>query len=146
MNESKEQSTDLDVTLYEGSCACGAVRLAIHSEPQGPFQCFCEQCRRASGGGPATFVIAPRNQVTIEGRMSAFSDPTASGKYASRKFCPECGTAVCSEPGENPDSLVIKLSMIRSHAWTSIAAIFWLSEKPEWAIAPPEAIQYETQP
>ncbi|MCC6143294.1 MAG: GFA family protein, partial [Candidatus Hydrogenedentes bacterium] len=61
------------------SCACGQVSLTINAELSGPFQCYCRQCRHASGGGPATFVMVPRDGVRIEGAVASYSEPTESG-------------------------------------------------------------------
>lgn len=117
---------------YDLSCACGAVRLHIAEEPAGPFQCYCRQCRHASGGGPATFVMASRDAVQMEGSIASYSEPTQSGNTASRSFCPACGTAVYSEPGSVPDLLAIKLSMFDETPWLKVQAAFWTCEAPAW--------------
>lgn len=124
-------------TIHDLSCACGGVRLLVRGAPAGPFQCYCGQCRHASGGGPATFVIAPRDSVTVEGVVTSYSAPTRSGNRASRSFCPACGTAVYSEPGSVPHLLAIKASMFPDATWPKVQAIFWTDEAPAWAAIDP---------
>lgn len=133
-------------TDYSGSCACGAVSVRIEGEPAGPYQCFCKQCQRASGGGPATFVMAAKDKVTIEGDVASFGEGTESGNSASRSFCPKCGTAVYSEPAKSPGAIMVKLSMIENAPWNAVKAAFWTSEKPAWFPLSAETKQYETQP
>lgn len=119
-------------TTYDLSCACGGVRLHIAGELNGPYQCYCKQCRHASGGGPALLVMAPRAAVKIEGEVASYAEPTTSGNQANRSFCPKCGTAVYSEPGSVPSMLAIKLSMFDDAPWTEIKAAFWTEEAPRW--------------
>lgn len=118
---------------YNLSCPCGGVRLEVSAELMGPFQCYCRQCRHASGGGAATVAMAPRDAVAIEGNVASYAEPTASGKEATRSFCPTCGTAAYSELGSTPDLIAIKLSMFDDPPWDAIQGVFWTSEAPRWA-------------
>ncbi len=132
--------------LYKGGCACGGVKLSIEAEPAGPYQCCCRQCRQASGGQPATFVIAPRDKVRIEGETARYVAATDSGRRPTRTFCPTCGTALYSELEGAPQSLVVKLSAIENAPWVDVKAIFWTREAPAWLRLDPLTPAFETQP
>ena len=129
---------------YDLSCACGGVRLHIAAEVTGPFQCYCQQCRHTSGGGPATFVMAPRAAVKIQGEVASYKEATTSGNEASRSFCPKCGTAIYSEPGSAPHLLAIKLSMFDDSPWSEVKAVFWAVEAPRWAKIDSAIQQFDT--
>ena len=88
-------------TTISGSCACGAVHVAIDGDAAGPYQCFCRQCQHASGGGPATFVMVAKDKVRVDGEVTSYEETTQSGNRASRSFCAKCGTAIYSEPAKS---------------------------------------------
>lgn len=130
---------------YSASCACKAVRLTIDAEPAGPYQCICAQCQHISGGGPATFVMVPQDKVTIDGEVSSFEEPTASGNRASRSFCPKCGTQLFSEPAKSAGLYAVKIGAIENAPWDQVKAIFWTSEKPAWYSIADGIKTYDTQ-
>lgn len=132
--------------LYAGHCGCGAVTVRIQSEVMGPYQCLCHQCQHVSGGGPATFVMAPRDKVDISGDIRSFAESTASGNKASRRFCGTCGTPVYSEPAKSSGLYAIKMSMFANPPWEAVKGIFWTSEKPAWYRLDPQVPQFDTQP
>ena len=43
-------------TVYSGGCLCGAVRYEAQGEPLYAGHCYCEDCRKASGGGFIPFM------------------------------------------------------------------------------------------
>ncbi len=132
--------------VYSGSCACGAVKVAIDTEPSGPYQCYCRQCQRVSSGAAATVVVAPREHVRIDGDVATFTEPTTSGNKASRSFCPKCGTAVFSEGDSAPGIVAVKLGALTDVPPNKVQAIFWTSEAPHWATIDPDIFSHPTQP
>ncbi len=73
-----------------GGCHCGSVRYEIAETDLNPAICHCRDCQRVSG---ATFVVwlgLEPAKVTITGELS----PYRSSKWATRSFCPKCGTTV----------------------------------------------------
>ncbi len=131
---------------YTGSCACGSVQVSIAGEPAGPYQCYCRQCRHASGGGPATFVMVSRAAVRIQGQVTTYEEPTKSGRRASRSFCPKCGTAVFSEPFGDQERIAVKLSVFDEAPWAEIKAVCWTVEAPAWVGSEQRARRFSTQP
>ncbi len=76
--------------MYTGSCLCGGVRYELASE-LGPIDvCYCQMCRKASGGPLATnaSVAAAAFQATAGKELLAPYE-SAPGEY--RHFCSLCG-------------------------------------------------------
>ncbi len=103
-------------TTYHGSCHCGAVRLALRSQPIDEtldmnkssdlvIDCNCSICMRS---GSLTFYAAD-DQVSIE-------DPDNNLKYysfakyaTSRAFCGKCGIMTCNAPVHFTEEELAKL-------------------------------------
>lgn len=73
------------------SCLCGAVRLTTTGAPWRTGICHCLDCRKHSGSLFQTFAIFPADAVTITGETR---------EYATRHFCPRCGSSVFSRSGD----------------------------------------------
>ncbi|MGH6924122.1 MAG: GFA family protein [Propylenella sp.] len=88
-----------------GGCQCGAVRYALHAQPDNPHICHCRMCQKAFGSffAPLTGVPLTAFELT-RGALSIFksSDPTERG------FCANCGTPLTIH---DVDSLRIAVSI-----------------------------------
>ena len=72
-----------------GGCQCGAVRYALHEQPDGAHICHCRMCQKAFGSFFAPFIGVEQSAFELtRGELSVFksSDPTERG------FCNRCGT------------------------------------------------------
>lgn len=72
-----------------GGCLCGAVRYRVAGPlGEGSF-CHCSMCRKATGGGFATFVSVGRDAVAwTAGAPTLYR----SSPIATRGFCARCGS------------------------------------------------------
>ena len=60
--------------------------------------CYCEDCQKASGGGPSfNIVISDENIKIKKGVPSIYKVKANSGNSVERLFCSNCGTAICSK-------------------------------------------------
>ena len=80
----------------EGRCLCGGVRITVH----GPHiaavgVCHCAMCQRWAGYTFGSF-RAPVASVTVEGEVRSH----ASSSFATRAFCPTCGSHLWMRNGE----------------------------------------------
>ena len=74
--------------VLTGGCQCGAVRYALHSQPEGGL-CHCRMCQRATGGPFAALTCLPKADFAwTKGEPKVF----ASSNIATRAFCGDCGT------------------------------------------------------
>jgi hypothetical protein len=78
---------------YTGHCACGAVKFEFDTDPNFVANCYCNDCKRASGGEMATWFPVPEDDFTLlSGQPKAFHYIADSGNGLDRNFCPECGS------------------------------------------------------
>ncbi len=80
---------------YSGSCLCGAVTYQGEGE-MGGGHCHCQDCRKASGAGHFSIMMAPEASFTVTGDVRFYSSPADSGNAVNRGFCPTCGSPVYS--------------------------------------------------
>ena len=40
-----------------GKCLCGGIEVECDELPKGAAACYCEDCQKASGGGPSDSVV-----------------------------------------------------------------------------------------
>ena len=74
--------------VMTGGCQCGAVRYALHAQPEGSF-CHCRMCQRAVGGPFAALTcLAQADFEWTKGAAKTY----ASSSIATRGFCADCGT------------------------------------------------------
>ncbi len=74
--------------VMTGGCQCGAVRYALHAQPEGSF-CHCRMCQRAVGGPFAALTcLAQADLEWTKGAPKIY----ASSSIATRGFCADCGT------------------------------------------------------
>ncbi len=84
---------EVDGTMIQGSCLCGAVAYAV-TGPVGRFvYCHCSRCRKATGSGHAANLYAPPaafRWLRGEAQVTRFDLPGA--RSFSTSFCGTCGT------------------------------------------------------
>ncbi|CAE7340591.1 NEK1 [Symbiodinium sp. CCMP2592] len=74
-------------------CLCGAVRLRLQEPPIRLMHCHCSMCRRQGGGAFMTWAAYPDLAIEVlQGRraLRRFN----SSDFASRTFCPKCGSTI----------------------------------------------------
>lgn len=82
-------------TPISGSCLCGTVTFAVSPPFMKMVHCHCERCRKSSGTGHATNIIASVDGfrwLTGEEAIRRYDLPDA--KSFSKWFCSDCGCPV----------------------------------------------------
>ncbi len=51
----------------EGGCACGQIRYTSEADPVMVVNCYCEDCRKTSGGAFSFNLVMPAGSVTVTG-------------------------------------------------------------------------------
>lgn len=77
-----------------GGCLCGKVRLVAEGEPYRVGLCHCLDCRKHHGALFFAAAIYPAAAVTVEGETKA---------WKGRHFCPDCGSSVFAESGDETE-------------------------------------------
>jgi hypothetical protein len=85
--------------VYEGGCACGAVRFRVKGEPKRVGMCHCMTCRRIHGSAFGSYAIYDRDDVEWSGATAAWQ----SSALGHRHFCPVCGSVAYMEYGDTSE-------------------------------------------
>jgi hypothetical protein len=115
--------------VLTGRCLCGAVRYRAEGLPIRVTHCHCEQCRRAGGGVALTFAGFEAHKVTFEG---APMKRVRSSDFASREFCPECGSPITFRFDERPEYVGITVGTLDDPAKTPATRHNFTSEQIPW--------------
>ncbi|MSP82072.1 MAG: GFA family protein [Alphaproteobacteria bacterium] len=83
--------------MFEGGCACGAVRYRLVSRPLFVHCCHCRWCQRESGAAFALNAMIEADRVVpLRGEPEIVMTPTLSGKGQKIARCPTCRIALWS--------------------------------------------------
>lgn len=128
----------------QGGCICGKIRYATKADPLMVVNCYCEDCRRSSGGAYSFNLVMPAGSVTVTGdTLATYVDQRgASGKPFNRHFCSACGTHVRSEGAGHDGIEMIKAGTLDDPAGFAPAAHIWCEQKLSWVQIPKDAPQF----
>ena len=131
----------------EGGCACGQIRYTSEADPVMVVNCYCEDCRKTSGGAFSFNLVMPAGSVTVTGADATYLDGNgASGQPFSRHFCPNCGTHFRSE-GEGHEGIeMIKAGTLDHPEGFTPMAHIWVEQKLPWVEIPDGAPQFPRVP
>ncbi|WP_343628321.1 PAS domain S-box protein [Roseateles sp.] len=91
--------------VLHGHCACGRAEYAAHAVDLTATVCYCEICRRMSGGAGMAWLPIDAATFRSSGSLTAWRG--ADG--LERRFCPQCGAAIMSI--ESPQAAVAHVAV-----------------------------------
>ncbi|ESR26367.1 GFA family protein [Lutibaculum baratangense] len=91
-----------------GGCLCGAVRYEVTAEPQSSATCHCRMCQRQSGSAFMGFFTVPRSGLRMTGEVREH----ASSGFATRGFCPVCGSSLTMAYAHEPDAVGLTMGTL----------------------------------
>ena len=132
------------MAIFQGGCACGAMRYRLNSLPMFVHCCHCRDCQRQTG---SAFVI---NALIETDRIELLSIapepvtvPTDSGRPHDIYRCPECRTALWSDYGRRPPLRFVRVGTLdRPDALAPGVHIYTRSKLP-WVGLPSDTPTYE---
>ncbi len=131
---------------FTGGCLCGAVRYVAEGEPTLMGQCYCADCRKASGSGFIPFMGFPASALQVTGDVRQFRSPAFRGGEAVRNSCPVCGGLVFGGVlGESEQHTIYAGTLDDARRFRPAIALF-NRDRPEWAVLPPGLTVFETMP
>lgn len=131
---------------YTGRCGCGEVTLSIEGEALVARQCWCRQCQRVCGGGPAHNAMFRTEAMQIQGDLASHSYVADSGNTITQWFCASCGHPVYAQSSARPQFRTVRLGVLdQPHDLRPQMAI-WTEAAPPWAVFDPALEQFAQQP
>ena len=116
---------------FTGGCLCGQVRITATGEPYRVGLCHCLDCRKQHGALFHASAIFPESAVTIEGETRA---------YATRHFCPRCGSSVF---GRTEDEIELNLGALDAPNQLTPTYELWTIRRESWLPPFPLEHRYE---
>lgn len=116
---------------YTGSCLCGGVQFELTAE-LGPIEvCYCQMCRKASGGPLATnsSIAASRFRITSGTELIAGYESSTGEK---RHFCSQCGSPIYSEHVDRPQVVRLRVGTINEPLNVRPTASHYTASKCNW--------------
>jgi len=115
-----------------GGCLCGKVRYEISAEPVTTLICHCTNCQKQSGAAFSVNIGVPAAAVSVQGELKTYLDHGDSGRSLSRRFCPECGSAVMSEIEAAPGLMLIKAGSLDDASGVKPAIEYFCDSAQPW--------------
>jgi hypothetical protein len=130
--------------MREGGCLCGAVRYRTNGGPSRTVVCHCTFCQRCTGSAFAVWPVFSRDQVKVEGTLSAYEHRSdESGRWIRLYFCPRCGTTVTSSFEIVADEVAILGGTFDDTSWIRVDRHVWTRSKQHWVPLPQDAKLFE---
>jgi len=125
---------------------CRAVRYEISEAPIVAALCHCDRCRPQSGSAFSTVIIIKRSTIALQGATAFFEDIGASGRRVVRRYCPQCGSPLTTEPDVTPELMMVKAGGIDSNEWFRPVMELFVGRRRPWVTPVPGAPQFESNP
>jgi len=133
-------------TQFAGRCLCGQVRIDSAGPPQMVGHCQCVDCRKSSGTGHSTHVVAMADGVTVTGDVTTYDHPADSGNMVTRAFCGRCGSPAYSLNAAMPGMIFIRASILDDPSVVTPSMVVYASRAPAWDVMDPALPSFAVMP
>ncbi|MDR3507181.1 MAG: GFA family protein [Caulobacteraceae bacterium] len=131
---------------HTGGCLCGALRYEARGEPLYAGNCYCADCRKASGSGFIPFMAFSREALTFSGEGRTYRSRAFNGGDAVRNFCGICGGLVFGGELDISDSFTLYAGSLDDPSRFHPTVAIFNRDRPAWATLPPGMTVFETMP
>jgi hypothetical protein len=130
--------------VFNGGCACGAVRYRMLSGPMFVHCCHCKDCQRQTGTAFVLNAMIESDRVELlSGEPRPFTMPTDSGRPHRVFRCAECGTAVWSEYGGLTQLRFVRVGSLDEPAALPPDVHIYTRSKLPWVTLPEQVPAFE---
>jgi hypothetical protein len=115
-----------------GGCACGQIRYSANAEPMFTGVCHCTNCQKQSGTAFNVVVAIPAAALSIQGSPKTYAAKGDSGNENARKFCPNCGSTILSEPAVMAGAVILRAGTLDDTSWLKPTMEIYCDSKQPW--------------
>ena len=122
--------------MFEGGCACGAVRYRLTSEPLFVHCCHCLNCQRQTGSAFVVNLLIEADRVELlAGEPQPVDAPRDDGTSQRIFRCPNCQIAVFSEYGR-PEVRFVRAGTLDDPSSVAPDVHIYTKSKVPWVVLP----------
>ena len=123
----------MNAAVIKGGCFCGVLAFEVQGPPERMVNCFCDDCRRFVGGGPAHLIgVNWRGFDLTKGNLKTFTHPGGSGHNVERMFCGDCGTPVAARPTKVANLVFVIAGALADPSNFQPQAAVWTGSAQSW--------------
>ena len=105
------------MTTRTAKCRCGRLRAECEGEPTRVSVCHCLECQKRTGSAFAAQARWPEGQIRLTGEFKTWERTADSGRSATYRFCPECGSTVTYSNEGHPGMIAVPLGAFADPAF-----------------------------
>jgi hypothetical protein len=116
-------------------CSCGQLRLTCRGEPAIVVMCHCLECQRRSGSAFGNAGWFARGDVAVEGKTTAYTRSSDSGRLVTVYFCPICGSTVYWTAEVRPTLVAVSVGAFADPDFPAPQRSVWEDRRHGWTDA-----------
>lgn len=130
----------------QGGCLCNGVRYEIEGAPKFIGVCHCKHCQKQSGAAFSVNLGVSGSKLSITGEIKEYQDTANSGAVLTRRFCPNCGSALFSVSSAAPNLVYVKAGTLDDTSDVKPMLHVWTESAQSWVHIGDEVTQFRQQP
>lgn len=124
------------MTTRRAACSCGQLHLTVEGEPLRSSICHCLACQRRTGAVLSNQARFRRDQITINGKSTAWKRTAESGNMLTFHFCPICGSTVYIENAAFPEFVAVAIGTFADPSFPAPTVSVWEEKRHPWVSLP----------
>lgn len=136
-----QASHEMASDLITGSCACRHISYTASQPPSDVTNCHCTTCRKQAGAPYQSWATFAPGSLTWD--KDKLPSVRRSSAFATRGFCPKCGSSVSMKYDYEPELLSVTTGTIDSAHQGKIpkpSCYLFLQEKVAWFDMPDDGV------
>lgn len=126
--------------VFEGGCACRAVRYRMTRQPMFVNCCHCRWCQRESGSAFALNAMVETTCVESQGVTETIHTPSNSGGGQDIVRCTSCKVALWSHYGGSTQIAFLRVGTLDNPDVLPPDIHVYTASKQPWVVLPPGAV------
>ncbi|MDB5419129.1 MAG: Glutathione-dependent formaldehyde-activating, family protein [Phenylobacterium sp.] len=120
--------------MRTAACRCGALTAACEGEPVRISACHCLACKQRTGSAFSAQARFPSEKVRIAGAWKTFERVADSGRTASYRFCPDCGSTIAYQIEGTPGLIAVPLGAFADRDFPPPRFSVYEARKHPWTV------------